>query len=128
MTDKATVVVFASQKGGAGKTTLSGHLAVEAEQQGDGPVALIDTDPQGSLTKWWNVRMAETPAYFTSKSCAWTKADHSSRVTPFLAAKSPLAPYKMVAYDSTCFSIKPVICLANISNSTLLRFSNSTDA
>jgi chromosome partitioning protein len=63
MTDRATVIVLASQKGGAGKTTLSGHLAVEADQQGDGPVALIDTDPQGSLTKWWNVRMAETPAF-----------------------------------------------------------------
>jgi chromosome partitioning protein len=63
MTDKATVLVLASQKGGAGKTTLSGHLAVEAEQQGDGPVALIDTDPQGSLTKWWNVRAAETPVF-----------------------------------------------------------------
>ena len=41
------VIVFASQKGGSGKTTLSGHIAVEAERQGAGPVALIDTDPQG---------------------------------------------------------------------------------
>lgn len=63
MTHDATVVVFASQKGGSGKTTLSGHLAVEAEQQGDGPVALIDTDPQGSLTKWWNARTAQAPAF-----------------------------------------------------------------
>lgn len=43
------VIVLASQKGGSGKTTLAGHLAVEAERQGAGPVALIDTDPQGSL-------------------------------------------------------------------------------
>ncbi len=57
------VLVFASQKGGSGKTTLSGHLAVEAERAGDGPVALIDTDPQGSLSKWWNVREAETPTF-----------------------------------------------------------------
>ena len=33
------VIVFASQKGGSGKTTLSGHIAVEAERQGAGPVA-----------------------------------------------------------------------------------------
>jgi chromosome partitioning protein len=55
------VIVVASQKGGGGKTTLSGHLAVEAERLGDGPVALIDTDPQGSLSDWWNSRVAETP-------------------------------------------------------------------
>ncbi|HEY8267853.1 MAG TPA: ParA family protein [Xanthobacteraceae bacterium] len=63
MSNATTVVVFASQKGGSGKTTLSGHLAVEAQQQGDGPVALIDTDPQGSLAKWWNERSAEVPVF-----------------------------------------------------------------
>ncbi len=63
MTDGVRIVVFASQKGGSGKTTLSGHIAVEAERAGDGPVALIDTDPQGSLAKWWNARAASTPAF-----------------------------------------------------------------
>ncbi|MGI9386845.1 MAG: AAA family ATPase [Methyloligellaceae bacterium] len=63
MSDDAQIVVFASQKGGSGKTTLSGHLAVQAEQSGAGPVALIDTDPQGSLAKWWNARHSETPAF-----------------------------------------------------------------
>ncbi len=63
MADGARVVVFASQKGGSGKTTLSGHIAVEAERMGDGPVALIDTDPQGSLAKWWNARAADAPAF-----------------------------------------------------------------
>lgn len=63
MAEGARVLVFASQKGGSGKTTLSGHIAVEAERAGDGPVALIDTDPQGSLAKWWNAREASTPAF-----------------------------------------------------------------
>jgi chromosome partitioning protein len=57
------VLVFASQKGGSGKTTLSGHLAVEADKAGIGPVALIDTDPQGSLAQWWNAREALTPHF-----------------------------------------------------------------
>jgi chromosome partitioning protein len=57
------VVAIASQKGGSGKTTLAGHLAVQAERAGAGPVALIDTDPQGSLAEWWNVRAAETPVF-----------------------------------------------------------------
>jgi chromosome partitioning protein len=55
------VIVLASQKGGAGKTTLAAHLAVAAEAAGDGPAVLIDTDPQGSLSAWWNVRKAEAP-------------------------------------------------------------------
>jgi chromosome partitioning protein len=55
-------IVIASQKGGVGKTTLTGHLAVEAERQGIGAVAMIDTDPQGNLSGWFKVREAETPA------------------------------------------------------------------
>lgn len=57
------VVVLASRKGGAGKTTLSSHLAVEAERSGAGRVALADTDPQGGLAAWYNARKAETPAF-----------------------------------------------------------------
>lgn len=56
-------MVVASQKGGVGKTTIAGHLAVMAESAGAGPVALIDTDPQGSLSSWWNERKAETPVF-----------------------------------------------------------------
>jgi chromosome partitioning protein len=57
------VVALCSQKGGSGKTTLSGHLAVQAERLGAGPVAVIDTDPQGSLAAWWNARASEAPAF-----------------------------------------------------------------
>jgi chromosome partitioning protein len=57
------VMAFASQKGGAGKTTLAGHVAVQAERMGKGPVALLDADPQGSLADWWNERAADTPAF-----------------------------------------------------------------
>jgi chromosome partitioning protein len=57
------ILTIASQKGGAGKTTLSAHLAVEAERAGAGPVAVVDTDPQGSLADWWNQRAAETPRF-----------------------------------------------------------------
>jgi chromosome partitioning protein len=54
-------LVVASQKGGVGKTTIAGHLGVAAEAT-CGPVFWIDTDPQASLTTWWNAREAKTPA------------------------------------------------------------------
>lgn len=57
------VIAVASQKGGSGKTTLAGHIAVEADRRSTGPVALVDTDPQGSLSEWWNVRAAQTPLF-----------------------------------------------------------------
>src|SRR5579863_1095940 len=57
------IIAVASQKGGSGKTTLAGHIAVQADRMGAGPVALVDTDPQGSLSEWWNVRTAETPLF-----------------------------------------------------------------
>ena len=49
--------------GGVGKTTLAGHLGVMAGINKNGPVALIDTDPQASLSNWWNERKAETPIF-----------------------------------------------------------------
>ena len=60
---KMKVLALCSQKGGVGKTTLCGHLGVEAAIKGHGPVALIDTDPQGSLASWWNEREAPEPVF-----------------------------------------------------------------
>jgi chromosome partitioning protein len=54
-------IVINSQKGGSGKTTLCADLSVEAERAGDGPVFLIDTDPQGTLTTWHEKRSMEAP-------------------------------------------------------------------
>jgi chromosome partitioning protein len=49
------IITFAQQKGGAGKTTVLAHLA--AFWAGEGrTVALIDLDPQRSLTRWAELR------------------------------------------------------------------------
>lgn len=56
------VNVLASRKGGAGKTTLACHLAVEADRAGYGPVAVIDLDPMAGLSGWWDARKTESPA------------------------------------------------------------------
>jgi chromosome partitioning protein len=72
------ILTIASQKGGTGKTTLAAHLSVEAERSKAGPVAVIDTDPQGSLAAWWNTREATTP-HFAAVNIAQL-ADHLQRL------------------------------------------------
>jgi chromosome partitioning protein len=69
----ARIITIAQQKGGAGKTTMAAHLAVAWAASGRRKVAIIDTDPQGSLTQWHNVREArlgegETNLTFSSIS------------------------------------------------------------
>ena len=54
-------IVFAASKGGVGKTTLCAALSSYAGTNTKKKVAIIDLDPQGSLTAWWNSREAETP-------------------------------------------------------------------
>lgn len=57
------IIAVTSQKGGSGKTTITGHLAVEAARASGNRVAIIDTDPQGSLSDWWNERQASEPVF-----------------------------------------------------------------
>ncbi len=57
------VLAVASQKGGSGKTTLAGHLAVQAQHAGAGPVVLLDIDPQGTLVDWAAARGEGNPAF-----------------------------------------------------------------
>ena len=48
------VIAVAQRKGGAGKTMLTAQLAVALAETG--PVAVLDIDPQGSLTAWGQLR------------------------------------------------------------------------
>jgi chromosome partitioning protein len=50
------VITLASRKGGAGKSTLTAHLAAYAHRAGH-RCLVIDADPQGSLTLWHSLRM-----------------------------------------------------------------------
>ena len=62
------VIVFASRKGGSGKSTLTAHLATFAHKSSK-PCLLVDTDPQGSLTLWHNLRgTGEPPIKTASRS------------------------------------------------------------
>jgi chromosome partitioning protein len=59
-------ITFAQQKGGAGKTTVLAHLAAAWAAAGR-TVAVIDLDPQRSLTRWAGLRDDPAIAVVESK-------------------------------------------------------------
>ena len=68
-----SVITVAQQKGGSGKTTLAVNRAVALTREGVS-VALLDTDPQGSLGRWFMTRMetlGPTPGLEFSTASAW---------------------------------------------------------
>ena len=59
------VIVFASRKGGSGKSTLTAHLAAHVHKPSK-PCLLVDCDPQGSLTLWHKLRGTNEPPLKTA--------------------------------------------------------------
>lgn len=65
------VITVAQQKGGSGKTTIAANLAVAFQKAGR-TVALLDTDPQGSLGRWFMARRENGDAQMAfSTASAW---------------------------------------------------------
>ncbi|MCA8884765.1 MAG: ParA family protein [Rhodobacteraceae bacterium] len=67
------VITVAQQKGGSGKTTLAANLAIALLGRGHS-VAVLDTDPQGSLGRWFMTRreaMNGTPDLDFGTASAW---------------------------------------------------------
>ena len=67
------IITIASQKGGAGKTALAINLAVAAVCSGE-LAALIDLDPQASVTAWAGHRDAATPPVHTCNARGLSKS------------------------------------------------------
>lgn len=65
------VITVAQQKGGSGKTTIAVNLAV-ALSRADHSVAVLDTDPQGSMGRWFLAREeAGDPGMEFGTASAW---------------------------------------------------------
>lgn len=56
----ARIIAVVNQKGGAGKTTLSMHVAATLSQRGH-RVMVVDADPQGTATRWAAAATQESP-------------------------------------------------------------------
>lgn len=66
-------ITVAQQKGGSGKTTLAANLAIELVTRGY-KVAVLDTDAQGSLGRWFMTRrehLGGAPGLEFATSSAW---------------------------------------------------------
>ncbi len=77
----AFIITVAQQKGGAGKTTLAANLA--AAWSGQLRVALLDIDPQRSLSRWYGLRTKAAKAHgavHLSEVAGWRLAAELDRL------------------------------------------------
>ena len=76
------VITIAQQKGGTGKTTLAVHLALSFIEYNNLKVAIIDTDAQGSLGKWFMIRTEKKNSNdnLTFKTASLWGAQYESKI------------------------------------------------
>ena len=76
------IITVAQQKGGSGKTTLTVNLAIALRRRGL-RVAVLDTDPQGSLGRWFMERLerhGEDEGLEFTTSSAWGASYESEKL------------------------------------------------
>ena len=74
----AVVITIAQQKGGAGKTMLAANLATALAATRR--VAVLDIDPQRSLSRWHALRGADRPAVALSTVSGWRLGSELDRL------------------------------------------------
>ena len=120
MTD-TKVIVIASRKGGAGKSTLAAHMSVLADSE-DIPALCVDLDPQGSLAFWHGLREQQTPVLATATArelpslidaakadgVEWVIVDTMPHNAPDITAALKLADLALVPSRPAAFDIAGV--------------------
>lgn len=110
-------IAVAATKGGTGKTTLTAALAVQAVRDGC-DVALIDWEPQGSLTLWWMMRgkpsnphmirdaTAPDEAVLTmTHICDWVFLDTSPSSLELIEQAICVADFVLIPVTSSAFDL-----------------------
>jgi chromosome partitioning protein len=86
------VITVAQQKGGSGKTTIAANLAVALARAGHS-VAVLDTDPQGSLGRWFMARREKgDPGLEFATASAWGvsyECDKLRKLHDFIIVDTP---------------------------------------
>ena len=98
-----------SRKGGTGKTTISVHLSVAAEQAGH-TVALIDLDPQASAMSWSEKREGDTPVVISA---------HASRL-PDLLKKAEDSGVDFTIIDTAAHAETSALAAARLATIALI--------
>lgn len=94
------VVTLATQKGGAGKSTLCASLAVAAAEAGQS-VVVVDVDPQRSLARWHQRReIGEHATRIEHRSLNPVETDVRAALTGLLDRIRGEAPAALVLIDT----------------------------
>ena len=99
------VITISQQKGGTGKTTLAVHLAMGFIKYHNFKVAVVDTDPQGSLGKWFMIRSENKIANdnLTFKTASLWGAQYESKTLKKISNKDFILILKLF------FSLKIIV-------------------
>lgn len=98
-------IVFATQKGGSGKSTVAVNLAVALAERGRS-VVLVDLDRQGTATDWRRARTADHPRLCHDIAHA-AGADVAIIDTP--GVDSPATTAAMRAADLVLVPVRPSV-------------------
>jgi chromosome partitioning protein len=107
----ATIIAVSSTKGGPGKTTLSGNLA-DYWTIGGLNVAMIDTDPNQTLTQWH--RTADGPF----KDIPLVSEPIEDKIVPVISAL--MDGHDILVLDVAGFGSKALLYAASMANLVLI--------
>lgn len=87
------IIAVLGRKGGSGKTTIAENLAVEAAEQTQKPVLLIDLDPQATAAKWGDRRKSDNPAVVAIPAARLAQALEAARAQGVVVAVLDTPPH-----------------------------------